>query len=136
MGNPVSGLRDSFYQSLRREYRSEGENSFLYRFFWTEAVTGLLEAYFPKISVTCPIQPEYSGQIKSQLAEAVGARRDLLLRPVPEKKRGKGGRKGDKPERRDFWEELWLNDAGYQAKLLPDTDYYLWLVEYLAKHDR
>ena len=35
-------------------------------------------------------------------------------------------------ERRDFWEELWLRDAAYRAGLITDTDYYLWLVEYLA----
>lgn len=136
MGSAVGGLRDSFYRNLRREYRDEGVNSFLYRYFWTEAVTELLEEYVPRFPAECPLQPENSGRIRSLLEEAVRARPELLLRPAPEKKRGKPGGEAvwdqDKKERRDFWEELWLNDAGYQAGLISDTDYYLWLVEYLA----
>lgn len=139
MGNDVGGLRDSFYRDLRREYRDEGVNSFLYQYFWTEAVTELLEEYAPRFSVERPIQPEDSGRIRAWLEEAVREYPDLLLRPVPEKKRRKtGGEKGrdqGKQKRRDFWEELWLNDAGYQAELISDTDYYLWLVKYLAAHD-
>lgn len=139
MGNTVGGLRDSFYRDLRREYRDEGVSSFLYRYFWTEAVTELLEEYVPRPPAECPVQPENSGRIRALLEEAVRARPELLLRPVPEKKRRKPGgeavRAQDKTERRDFWEELWLNDAGYQAGLISDTDYYLWLVEYLAARD-
>ncbi len=52
--------------------------------------------------------------------------KDVLLRAVPEK---------DRKERRDFWEELWRNDAGYAAGLITDTDYYLWLAKYLAERD-
>lgn len=126
MGNAVGGLRDSFYRELRREYRDEGVDSFLYRYFWTESVTELLEEYVPQLPVECPIQPENSGQIRERLRDAAAGHKDLLLRPVPKK-----GRK----ERRGFWEELWLNDAGYQAELISDTEYYLWLVEYLAAHD-
>lgn len=137
MENDVGGLRDSFYQNLRREYRMEGADSFLYRYFWTEAVTELLEEY--RLSVDCPIAPENSGTIRAGLETAVRERRDLLLRPVPEKRRrkseGEKGRDKGQKERRGFWEELWLNDAGYQAGLISDTDYYLWLVEYLAAHD-
>lgn len=139
MGNAVGGLRDSFYRDLRREYRDEGVSSFLYRYFWTEAVTELLEEYVPQLPVECPVQLENSGRIRALLEEAVRERPDLLLRPAPEKQRRKSGgeavRGQGKKERRDFWEELWLNDAGYQANLLSDTDYYLWLVEYLAVHD-
>lgn len=126
MGNAVGGLRDSFYRDLRREYRDEGVNSFLYRYFWAEAVMELLEEYVPRFPVECPIQLENSGQIRECLRDAVAAYKDLLLRPVPKKNR---------KERRGFWEELWLNDAGYQAELISDTEYYLWLVEYLAAHD-
>ena len=137
MENDVGGLRDSFYRDLRREYRDEGVNSFLYRYFWTEAVTELLEEYAPQFPVECPVQPENSGRIRALLEEAVRERPDLLLKPVPEKKRRKpGGEESrDKNARRDFWAELWLNDAAYQAELISDTDYYLWLVEYLAAHD-
>lgn len=126
MGNDVGGLRDSFYQGLRREYRIERENSFLYRYFWAEAVTELLEEYVPQLPAECPIQLENSGQIRERLKDAAAAYKNLLLRPVPKKSR---------KERRDFWEELWLNDAGYQAGLISDTEYYLWLLEYLAAHD-
>lgn len=139
MGNAVGGLRDRFYRDLRREYRDEGVNSFLYRYFWTEAVTELLEEFVPQFPAECPLQPENSSRIRALLEEAVRERPELLLRPAPEKKRRKPGeeavRDKDKTERRDFWEELWLNDAGYQADLISDTDYYLWLVEYLAAHD-
>ncbi len=139
MGNAVGGLRDRFYRDLRREYRDEGVNSFLYRYFWTEAVTELLEEYVPQFPAECPLQPENSSRIRALLEEAVRERPELLLRPAPEKKRRKPGeeavRDKDKTERRDFWEELWLNDAGYQADLISDTDYYLWLVEYLAARD-
>lgn len=136
MENAVGGLRDSFYRDLRRKYREEGTDSFLYRYFWTEAVTELLEKYAPRRPAECPIRPENSGRIRALLEEAVRERPELLLRPAPERKRrrtgGEAGRDRDVKERRDFWEELWLNDAGYQAGLIPDTDYYLWLVEYLA----
>ena len=127
MGHTVGGLRDSFYRDLRREYRDKGVDSFLYRYFWTEAVTGLLEEYFPRLSLECPVQPENSGQIGARLKDAAAVYKELLLRPVLQKR--------DRKERRDFWEELWLNDAGYQAGLISDRDYYLWLVEYLAVHD-
>lgn len=77
-----------------------------------------------------PIKPQDESQIKEQLAAAMADHpawaRNLLTKAVPEK-----GRK----ERRDFWEELWLRDAAYKAGLITDTDYYLWLVEYLAVRD-
>lgn len=133
MGNSVGILRSSFYRSLRREYRNEGEDSFLYRFFWTEAATELLEKC--RLPADFPIEPENSGKIRELLEETAAARWELLLRPEPEKKRGGKGQGKDKRESWDFWEELWLNDAGYRAGLRTDTDYYLWLVEYLAKHD-
>ena len=70
MGNAVGGLRDSFYQSLRREYRMEGDASFLYRYFWEKAVTELLEEYFPRLR--CPVRLENSGQIRERLRETAG----------------------------------------------------------------
>lgn len=140
MGDDVGGLRDRFYRELRRKYRDEGVNAFLYRYFWTDAVTELLEKYVPNLPAPCPIQPESGAEIRALLAEAVREKPALLLRPVPEKRRrkanGEQNRKGRSGERRDFWEELWLNDAGYQAGLITDTDYYLWLIQYLAVHDR
>ena len=70
MGNAVSGLRDSFYRDLRREYRDEGVNAFLYQYFWTEAVTELVKEYVPQLPVECFIQPENSGWIRARLEEA------------------------------------------------------------------
>lgn len=76
------------------------------------------------------LKPTDESQIKEQLAAAMTEHpawaREQLTRDVPEK-----GRK----ERRDFWEELWLKDAAYKAGLISDTEYYLWLVEYLAVRD-
>ena len=77
-----------------------------------------------------PLKPGDESRIKEQLAAAMAEHpawaKGLLTKTVPEK-----GRK----ERRDFWEELWLRDAAYRARLITDTDYYLWLVEYLAVRD-
>lgn len=77
-----------------------------------------------------PLKPGDESRIKEQLAAAMAEHpawaKGLLTKTVPEK-----GRK----ERRDFWEELWLRDAAYRAGLITDTDYYLWLVEYLAVRD-
>lgn len=87
-----------------------------------------------------PIRPRDESRIKELLGKAMGMEecsewararnqdktKDVLLREVPGK---------DKKERRDFWEELWRNDAGYMAGLITDTDYYLWLTQYLAERD-
>lgn len=77
-----------------------------------------------------PLKPSDQNRIKEQLAAAMKEHPDwaseLLIKDVPEK-----GRK----ERRDFWEELWLRDTAYKAGLIADTEYYLWLVEYLAVRD-
>lgn len=40
----------------------------------------------------------------------------------------------DEKKRWDFWEKLQLNNAGYQAGLITDTKYYLWMIEYLSVH--
>ena len=117
MEQSVSGIRSAFYSSLRGDYGLNSEESFLYRFFRKNSAAELTEKY---LGETVP--PE---DAKARLREAMradpGWARSLLLQAPP-------GRK----ERRDFWEMLWLNDAGYQAELISDTDYYLWLVEYLA----
>ena len=87
-----------------------------------------------------PIRTRDESRIKELLGKVMGMEeysdwararnqdktKDVLLRDVPGK---------DKKERRDFWEELWRNDAGYMAGLITDTDYYLWLTEYLAERD-
>ena len=87
-----------------------------------------------------PIRTRDESRIKGLLGKVMGMEeysdwagarnqdktKDVLLRDVPGK---------DKKERRDFWEELWRNDAGYMAGLITDTDYYLWLTEYLAERD-
>lgn len=130
MENAVNGIREVFYRDLTGEYQDKRERSFLYRAFWAECVARLLEKYFPQLSAEDPLRPEDEVRIRKRLSQAMGERperaRSLLLREAP----GKG-----RKERRDFWEELWLNDAGYRAGLISDTEYYLWLVEYLTARD-
>lgn len=127
MERSVSSIRDRFYRDLILEYANEGEHSFLYRYFWADSVSGLLEEHLPGLSMRRTPQPEDSPKIKVRLA------RDLKMNP--EQARGKLLKGAAGGNRRDFWEELWLNDAGYRAGLISDTEYYLWLVEYLAKRD-
>lgn len=85
---------------------------------------------YPWLLAKHPLKPTDQAHIKEQLAAAMKEHpawaRGLLIKEVPEK-----GRK----ERRDFWEELWLRDAAYLAGLVTDTEYYFWLVEYLAVRD-
>ena len=130
MENAVNGIREVFYRDLIDEYQDKRERSFLYRTFWAEGVAGLLEGHFPQLSAERPLRPEDELRIRKRLSEAMRERpeqaRSLLLREAPGKVR---------KERRDFWEELWLNDAGYRAGLISDTEYYLWLVEYLTARD-
>lgn len=47
MGRSVSTIRDRFYRDLILEYTNKGEQSFLYRYFWADGVSGLLEEYLP-----------------------------------------------------------------------------------------
>lgn len=158
MGKSVNGIRETFYHDLICDYRQDDKRtaSFLYRYFWVENVVGLLEKYFPRVPIERSLLekclpkdesqsekqlmesesrsekqlPQAEFQIRKQLTEAVKEcpewDRSLLLRAVP----GKG-----RKERRDLWEELWLNDIGYEAGLISDSEYYLWLVEYLAARD-
>lgn len=127
MGNSVSGIRETFYRDLASGYRREGEKSFLYRYFWQENARELLGKLFPGSTVEEPITPK---AVRSKLCAAMRENPEwasgLLLRDPPG-----DGRK----ERRDFWQELTLNDAGYRAGLIPDTEYYAWLTSYLAARD-
>ena len=116
MGQPVSGLRDRFYRRLILAYRKEGVDSFLYRYFWTESVTELLNKHLPAYSGS--VQPEDEKAIREALRKCL----DLEPKRTAKKKA-------------DFWEELWLRDARVQAGLISKADYCLWLAEYLAAHD-
>lgn len=124
------GIREDFYYDLIETYERQAEASFLYRYFWAESVAELLEEHFPQLPVAEPLAPKNGPRIKKRLGETMKERpewaRGLLLKPAPGKAR---------KERRDFWEELWLNDAGYSAGLISDTEYYLWLVDYLSARD-
>lgn len=130
MGQSVSGIRDTFYRDLAEGYLRDKERSFLYRYFWREGARELLGRVLPGTLQETPEGPKDSRELRKTLAAAMEAdrawARDLLLREPP----GKG-----RKERRDFWQELTLNDAGYQAGLITDTDYYRWLTSYLAVRD-
>lgn len=127
MENAVNSIRDTFYRKLADDYRSEGEKSFLYRYFWQESARELAEKVLPPASAEAPLTPR---ALRAELCAAMQAdgewAKGLLLRDPPD---------GGKKERRDFWQELALNDAGYQAGLITDTEYYLWLTAYLAARD-
>ena len=118
------GIRATFYSDLTCDYKLNGEKSFLFRAFLKESLSELLEEHFPEYPEDGPIQPK---AVRALLKNAMGERpewaRDLLLREPPGKAR---------KERRDFFRELFLNDAGYAVGLISDTDYYFWIVEYLA----
>ena len=84
--------------------------------------------------------------LKENMLERPEWARMVLKQKLPQ---GTGAdQEKQKKERRDFWEELMLNDAGYEAwkelmrsnagyegNLITDTEYYLWLTEYLAARD-
>lgn len=95
-----------------------------------EEVKGLLDERFPWLREEEIFWPRYERQIRELLKESMQKRpqwaRDMLQREAPGE---------NVKERRDFWEELWLRDAGYEAGLLSDMEYYLWLLEYLAARD-
>ncbi len=125
MERSVSMIRDRFFRDLIIEYMNQGERSFLYRYFWADSVSGLLEEYLPELSGKRSPQLKDEPEIRNRLAWA--------LKKNPEQARGRLLKEVSGGSRRDFWEELWLNDAGYLAGLISDTDYYFWLVKYLAK---
>ena len=130
MGQSVIGIRDTFYHDLAAGYQRDKERSFLYRYFWQENMRELLEKVLPQTLEEGLPGPENSRQMWAKLGAVMGENREwartLLLRDPP----GNG-----KKERRDFWSELVLNDAGYQAGLITDTDFYQWLTAYLAARD-
>ena len=130
MGQPVNGIRDTIYRDLAEGYLRDKEKSFLYRYFWREGARELLGRVLPRALAETPEGPADSRELRETLAAAMvkdrAWARTLLLREPP----GKG-----RKERRDFWQELTLNDAGYQAGLIADTDYYRWLTSYLAARD-
>ncbi len=148
MESPVNTIRDNFYRDLILEYTGRGEQSFLYRYFWADSISGLLEEHFPGLlkKWTTRLKDEplttLTALIRKDLAENLkenpGRAADKLLKTAPKK----GSRAADRPSERapkrdyqTFWEALWLNDAGYRAGLIGEADYYLWLLEYLAVHD-
>ncbi|MEY8524614.1 hypothetical protein AALA90_16520 [Lachnospiraceae bacterium 38-10] len=127
MERSVNTIRHRFYRDLILEYTRDGVQSFLYRYFWADGVSKLLEEHLPELSMRGGPQPEDEPEIRARLAET--------LRAHPEQAKRKLLREAPDGSRRDFWAELWLNDAGYRAGLISDTEYYFWLVEYLAKRD-
>lgn len=148
MGRSVGGLRDRFYRDLIEDYQERHTQSTLHRFFWRESMEELLRESLPRLLSKEPVPGEslsklldrdfpgflpegdvrfdLDGQMTERLAAEMkqhrAAAKRLLLGPRD------GGR------RWDFWEMLRLNDAGYRAGLITDTEYYLWLIEYLAAH--
>lgn len=123
----MNTIRDNFYRDLILEYTNEGEQSFLYRYFWADSVSGLLEEHFPGLSLRRIPRPKDGRRIREKLAR--------VLEKNPGRAADKLLKKTSKGNRRNFWEELWLNDAGYLAGLVENRDYYLWLVEYLEARD-
>lgn len=127
MEGSVNTVRYHFYRDLIHEYMNEGEQSFLYRYFWADSVSGFLEEHFPKASLKRTSRPEDEPRIKKMLAG--------ILKKNPGRAADRFLKRAPKGKRRNFWEELWLNDIGYLAGRMEDRDYYLWLTEYLAVHD-
>lgn len=123
----MNTIRDNFYRDLILEYTNEGEQSFLYRYFWADSISGLLEEHFPGLSLRRIPRPKDGRRIREKLAR--------VLEKNPGRAADKLLKKTSKGNRRNFWEELWLNDAGYLAGLVENRDYYLWLVEYLEARD-
>lgn len=209
MEKSVNGIRGRFYHDLKKNYREQREQSFLFRAFWAEGVRELLKEYLPPLPkenelrkllrilkkqflellpdtedggenpeelyirlpgnvqellrVHLPQLPEEVGQqLKEHFAQLPKELRDLLeerfpwlledesrwfgyesrirellretIRKRPEwaKSMMQKAAPGERRERRDFWKELWLHDAGHEEGLIPDREYYLWLLEYLA----
>lgn len=127
MENTVNGIRDTVYRKLADDYRQEGKKSFLYRYFWQESARELVKKVLPYTSADAPLTPqELQARLCAAMREDAERAKGLLLRDPP----GSG-----KKERRDLWQELVLNDAGYQAGLITDTGYYTWLTAYLAARD-
>ena len=129
-----------------------------------EEVRGLLKVHLPQLPESIvELLKEHSGQLPEEVEELLTERFPWLLgeevswprhrakmmellkenlRKRPEwarsalmQKPPQGTGQEQKKERREFWAELMLNDAGYKEGLITDTEYYLWLTEYLAARD-
>lgn len=106
-----------------------------------EEVEELLTGRFPWLLEEETSWLKYGAKIRGLLKENMLKRpewaREVLIRKPPQRaQNGQGTEKEkQKKERRDFWKELMQNDAGYEAGLITDTEYYLWLTEYLAVRD-
>lgn len=124
MEGPLNGIRSRFFRDLTEDYLRKQKKSFLYRDFWSENMQKLLQEHFPELLEQEPPKPEGAKRLTEQVCESMKARPEwaggLLLRKV---------------EKGKLWQALWLNDAGYKAGLITDSEYYMWLVEYLAAHD-
>lgn len=148
MGQSVGGLRDQFYRDLTGDYQDRQTSSTLYQFFWKEGMEELLTESLPRLLSREPVPSESLSELLArdfpdllpegelcfdrdgQLTERLGA--EMKRRPPEARRLLLGALDGEK--RWDFWKRLRLNDAGYQAGLITDTEYYLWLIEYLAAH--
>ncbi len=124
----MSGIRETFYRDLAAGYLRDGERSFLYRYFWRESARELLEKLLPRAEEELP-GPGAASALRARLAEVLAERPELkrLLLPEPPA----DGRR----ERRDFWQELVLADAGYTAGMITDTELYVWTARYLSARD-
>ena len=153
MEQSVSWIRSNFYEDIIKDYKLNGEKSFLYRFFRRDSVAELRKL-LKELREDCTWLPAEEtlktakelreelvrsmGDHKEQARQAAVKGRSLLLAKAPKKIRRQKHPEEDqreRKERRDFWQELWLNDAGYQAGVISDTEYYLWLVRYLVERD-
>ncbi len=105
-----------------------------------EEVKELLMGRFPWLLEEETSWPKYGAKIRGLLKENMLERpewaHEVLIRKPPQRaENGQGTeqeKEKQKKERRDFWKELMQNDAGYEAGLITDAEYYLWLTEYLA----
>ena len=101
MERSVSTIRDRFYRDLILEYIQWAERSFLYRYFWADSVSGLLEEYLPGFPMEGPPQPKDGRAIREQLA------RTLKEDPNPEQARGRLLKEASGGGRRDLWVVRW-----------------------------
>ncbi|MEY8388060.1 hypothetical protein AALC17_12305 [Oscillospiraceae bacterium 38-13] len=148
MERSVGGLRDRFYRDLTEDYLERQTQSSLYRFFWRESMEELLKESLPCLLSQSPVPgedlsellardfPDFLGEenlYPKHGAQVIKQLSGEMKKHPPEAERlllwSQSGKK-----RWDFWEKLQLNDAGYQAGLITDTEYYLWLIDYLAAH--
>ena len=148
MERSVGGLRDRFYRDLTEDYLERQTQSSLYWFFWRESMEELLKESLPCLLSQSPVPgedlsellardfPDFLGE--EDLCPKHGARvikqlsGEMKKHPLEAERLLLWSQSGKK--RWDFWEKLQLNDAGYQAGLITDTEYYLWLIDYLAAH--